>query len=228
MDQTKQEPLLQGPCLSRLLSCLLPVFLLFGFTGALLAAIRSSDALALALADPVIQQRVQSLPAFETKVRFLDSWECWIVEWFHEEERVAFVTLSPEGSILERGPQGLLEKKETLHPDQDKAGRQGALHLALEQARADGNEAEVDEILALLRELEEREHRDHLDPVQWLASVCLTGSHGMNVLRWPVFETDELESDALPFRAFIQRQQGGRWQPEALLPLQHGIWRDTG
>ena len=228
MDQTKQGPLIQGPCLSRLLSCLLPVFLLFGFAGALLAAIRSSDALALALADPVIQQRVQSLPAFETKVRFLDRWECWMVEWFHEEERVAFVTLSPEGSILERGPQGLLAKKETLHPGQDKAGRQGALHLALEQARADGNEAEVDEILALLRELEEREHRDHLDPVQWLASVRLTGSHGMNVLRWPVFETDELESDALPFRAFIQRQQDGRWQPEALLPFQHGIWRDTG
>ncbi len=149
-------------------------------------------------------------------------------EWFHEEELVAFVTLSPEGSILERGPQGLLEKKETLHPVKTRPGWQGALHLALEQARLMATKRR-DEILALLRELKRGMHRgNHLILSSGLPQR-LTGSHGMNVLRWPVFETDELESDALPFRAFIQRQQDGRWQPGSFAaPFQHGIWRDTG
>ncbi len=54
--------------LESFLSCLLPVFLLFGLTGALLAAIRSSDALDLALL--IRHPTTRATCPLETKVRF--------------------------------------------------------------------------------------------------------------------------------------------------------------
>ena len=79
------------------------------------------------------------------------------------------MTLSPEGRILERGPNQQSEPEGTPK-EEDLADRRHALLEALELARAAGNEPEQDEILQLLENLERTDgvSMARVDPAKWL------------------------------------------------------------
>ena len=181
----------------------------------------SAEAMRLALQDEPTRDRLESCPTLDARVRFLDPWNCWMVEWFCEDRRIAFVTLSPEGRILERGPNQRSEPQEPTK-EEDLADRRHALLEALELARAAGNEPEQDEILQLLENLERTDgvSMARVDPAKWLEEARIIGSYDLVALRWSAIERK------VPFQVHVERQQGDAWQDLGFLSLEKGVWMD--
>lgn len=174
----------------------------------------AAGALQRALNDEPTLDQLHDLDQFQTRTRFLDQWNVWMVEYFVEDERVAMLTINREGEVLER---------ESHSPNESSSSdRIAALRQELVHARQTGNNAEVREIQELLEQLE-RAHpsdRGEVDLEQILSSVQGLGSFDMSVFRWPPLE------GIAGISLMIEREEDGRWIRKEKVSLGQGRWMD--
>jgi hypothetical protein len=174
----------------------------------------SASALHRALGDAPLRDQVRNLDHLQSRTRFLEQWNVWMVEFFVEDERIAMLTLNREGEVLERALNRSNEG-EFVH-------RVDELRQELAHAKRIGNEAEVREIQELLKRLE-RSHPfagQEVDLEQVLATVHGLGGYGMGLIRWAPFE------GVSGIQVVVEREEDGRWVRIESLPLRQGRWID--
>jgi len=126
------------------------LLLLAGTRGRAASPIGPVDAVAQACAAPEVRERLGQSESLRITAEFVEQWSVWIVQFFQDDRRVAFSTVSPAGEVKEIGP-GESESAEANIASETR--RRELLH-ELEAAQEAGNEAEVREISELLERLE--------------------------------------------------------------------------
>ena len=174
----------------------------------------SASALHRALGDEPLRDQVWNLDHLQSRTRFLEQWNVWMVEFFVEDERVAMLTLNREGEVLERAL-NRSDEENVVH-------RIDELRQELAHAKRIGNEAEVQEIQELLEHLE-RSHPfagQEVDLEKVLATVHGLGGYGMGLIRWAPFE------GVSGIQVMVEREDDGRWVRIESIPLPQGRWID--
>ena len=142
---------------------------------------------------------------------------CWMVEWFCEDRRIAFVTLSPEGRILERGPN---QQSEPEEPTKEEASRidaaaAEALELACRERYGPGK---MKFFSCWKTWSEPTGFRWLLDPAKWLEEARIIGSYDLVALRWSA-----IEEFLFKFMWSKSREIRGKI---SVLSLEKGVWMD--
>lgn len=113
----------------------------------------AAEVIAVARADRRVQELLRGVSDVHAAAEFSETWSVWLVHFRSGDRLVGFASVSEEGKVLEVG--GPEEGEEDLQDDQEPTIQQRieALERELEQARAEGHQQEVMEILELLKEL---------------------------------------------------------------------------
>lgn len=203
---------------------LLLLALLGGFARAADPAESAVDAIAAASSDPRVRTRLGDADSIRVRSAFLERWRVWMVEFFHDDRRILFVTVGRDGDIREIGPAESDPAGKPGEADRDDSGwrkRVAGLREELEWARRTNNEAEIREISALLRDLgaaeDAREGRP-VNPQVLLQSFRAVPGYGMTILRWTIGGAGRMRLE--------RRMDGRSWESLATVPTGDGVWID--
>ena len=167
------------------------------------------DAISIASKVEEIREQLGDEDSLRVTARFVDEWEAWMVEFYEDDGRLAFVTINREGQILEVGPDGEVDDRDI---------RIQELREELETARSTGNEAEVREITALLSELGGLEDNRPIDVDALLESFHALGGYDMSILRWEPCREGAIQVE--------MRIGDTPWAPRVKAAASEGTWID--